>query len=197
MLDGQVDGAGTGEPRRAPAPPPGRRADADQSQVSLDDFTETPKKRKGKALADQNSPTSKLLAAFCSAYRERFGVTYRVNFGRDMKLAKSLLVDFPADLLVASFRLYFEDKDQFIKAESYPFSLFSMRATKYAFHARRAIKAGTGSGSIAIGTRTTPTETATERIWTEWNGKEWVEHREPKPQAEKPKPIMDAGEEFE
>lgn len=195
MLDGQVAGGVTG----GAAPPPGRRADADQSQVSLDDFTETPKKRKGKALADQNSPTSKLLAAFCAAYRERFGITYRVAWGRDMKLSKSLAADFPLDILTLSIKLYFADKDPFLAKEGYPFSLLAMRANKYAFQARRQTKGRSGyeSKGVVIGTRVLVKDDETETVHRVFTAEGWEFETVTKPKPKAEKPIMDAGEEFE
>ncbi len=196
MLDS--NGAGDEGARRAPAPPTGRRSDS-APEVSLSDFTETPKKRKGRALKD-GTPGQKLLDAFCVCYRERFGLAYMPSWGRDLKLAKEMSANYSLDLIPGMLKLYFADKDPFVAKEGFPFSLFRHRVNQYAFQARRATKGRSGykSEGATIGQRFLVEDNEREtvhRVFTEngWEFETVKKAAPPKPE----KVIMDEGEEFE
>lgn len=180
------------------APPTGRRADAAPS-VSLSDFTETKKKKKGRALSE-GTPGQRLLDAFCVAYRERFGIAYTPSWGRDLKLAKEMATSYPLDFIPAMVKLYLADKDPYVAKEGFPFSLFRHRVNQYAFQARRATKGRSGhkSEGATIGQRFLVEDNAQEtvhRVFTE-NG--WEFETVKKPQPKKPEPtIMSDEEEFD
>ena len=157
-------------------------------------LTEEPQKRKGVKLEDRKDPSSRLLSRHCINFKNTYGHECSVNFSRDMKLAGELLEILPLDVLQRASDSFFQDKEPFVRQAGHPFSLFKFNVNKYTSRcpAPKSQASDTRPVVPRAGEITPWERVGNEMVRKEWDGKKWLEFRQPVKEPVKPSPSRKA-----